>query len=432
MTGPIWRRPISDQARAVQAGQITAGALASAAREQIVRREDELRAWTALSPVLAPAQEGVDDPRRPRPLRGVSVAVKDLIDVAGLPTRCGSAITAAGPAATDAACVARLRELGAVIQGKTATTEFGYFKPSETRNPHSPHHTPGGSSSGSAAAVGAGVVPLALGTQTAGSTTRPASFCGTAAMVLAHGATDLSGITGLSGSLDSLGFLTRTVEDLITAYTAFTGIADVASAGSITVVERWRGSGLGELHPAMRQLLDLLGPLLTDDGLRVDDLDCDDHVRTLTDDHATIMAVEAADTLREIVGRHREQLSAPLVELVDTGAGIGPDAYEAALVRRDRSRSLLRDHLADSTIIVGPAALGPAPAGLSATGSPVLSRPWQLLGYPAVTVPGARTDAGLPLGVQLIAPPGRELELLAVARRLQPALTALPELDGGR
>ncbi len=174
------------------------------------------------------------------------------------------------------------------------TTEFGYFRPGPTRNPRAFDHTPGGSSSGSAAAVGAGTVPLALGTQTAGSLTRPASYCGAAGMVLAHGSTDTSGIVGLSESLDSLGFLTRTVADLRYVHDAFVGAQPGRPSGTAARVFVWGGSHLDDLDPAMIALLGRVPALLHDLGLQAEPLDWDDHVKTLADDHLTVMGYEAA------------------------------------------------------------------------------------------------------------------------------------------
>ena len=209
MSARLLSQSISEQTHAVESAAGTAEALVQQTREQIERCEPDLRAWVTLSPDIAAQAATVEHTTQRLPLRGVSLGVKDLIDVAGLPTRAGSSITPTDAAPADADCVARLRALGAVVQGKTVTTEFGYFAPGPTGNPHAFDHTPGGSSSGSAAAVGAGTIPLALGTQTAGSLTRPASYCGAAGIVLAHGSTSMSGIVGLSDSLDSLGMLTR-------------------------------------------------------------------------------------------------------------------------------------------------------------------------------------------------------------------------------
>lgn len=428
MTAAYWQQPISEQVTAVGDGATTSAAQGLGVRDEITRREPELLAWVCLTdePHLDAGDGGGG------PLDGVSVGVKDLIDVAGLPTRAGSAVTPEQAATADAPCVARFRELGAVIQGKTVTTEFGYFAPGPTRNPHNLEHTPGGSSSGSAAAVGAGTIPIALGTQTAGSLARPASYCGAAGVVLAHGTTDLAGVTGLSESLDSLGLLARTVADLHYVFSAFTtgaAPAEVPAAPLIRQALIWHGSGLHAIDPSMHSLLKALPDLLETLSVSAEPLEWDDHIQTLADDHITVMAYEAARTLNVVYDGHSERLSEPLRRLVEDGRVVSADDHAGALIRRDRSRELLAGILAEDTVVVGPAAPGAAPKGLSATGSPVLSRPWQLLGAPVVVVPGARDGGGLPLGVQLIGKPGREEALFDLGTRLEPLLRALPAQD---
>lgn len=419
---------IRAQVNAVRSGTASAREAVREVRSGLELAEPGLHAWTAFSAAIDADAREVD--RRVArtddqlPLAGLSVGIKDLIDVAGMPTRAGSAITPETPAPHDAPCIERLRALGAVVQGKTVTTEYGYFRPGPTGNPHAPDHTPGGSSSGSAAAVGAGTVPLALGTQTAGSLTRPASFCGAAGMVLAQGTTDMSGITGLSHSLDSLGLLARTITDLQYAFEAFGGVALRLPSVSSVEVRLWSGSGLDTVSHEMRRLLDTLPVLLGDADITTTALQRDDHIRTLTDDQTTVMAYEAARTRAVELRDHADLLSAPLLELLRSGTGVREDAYRAALVRRDRSRTMVEDALGDRAVIVGPAALGPAPKGLGATGSPVLSRAWQLLGCPVVTVPGARTEAGLPLGLQVIGVSGGEAAVYAVAHALERGLAS--------
>ncbi|WP_231702890.1 amidase [Tsukamurella asaccharolytica] len=423
---PVHSRSVRAQVNAVRSRIVSAQDSAGAVRTLIEDREVELRAWVGFSPAIETDAREVDrrisDAGDSLPLAGLSVGVKDLIDVAGMPTRAGSDITSDEPAALDAPCVDRLRTLGAVIQGKTVTTEFGYFRPGATRNPHAVDHTPGGSSSGSAAAVGSGTLPFALGTQTAGSLTRPASFCGAAAMVLAHGSTDTSGITGLSPSLDSLGLLTRTITDLQYVYEAFTGKPLAVPAVAGVEVRLWSGSSLDTLSAHMRHLLDTLPVVLGEVGVTTTALQRDDHIRTLTDDQVAVMAYEASRTRAAEARDHADRLSTSLLELLRTGAGVSTDSYRAALVRRDRSRTMVADSLGDHAVIVGPAALGPAPKGLGATGSPVLSRAWQLLGCPVITVPGARTDDGMPLGLQVIGVGGGEGAIFAVARALEQRL----------
>ena len=432
MSARVLTQSISEQVNAISAGVLTAEDLATHTREEIERSEPHLRAWVELAADITAQSRRVDQLTAPLPLRGVSVGVKDLIDVAGLPTRAGSPLTSEEAAETDADCVTRLRTLGTVVQGKTVTTEYGYFSPGPTRNPHANGHTPGGSSSGSAAAAGAGIIPLALGTQTAGSLTRPASFCGAAGMVLAHGSTSMAGITGLSESLDSLGLLTRSVEDLRTVYRAFSQ-ADIpaSSPRGTTTVLAWHGSGLDEVSPSMRGLLQRLPLLINKLGVECQPLDWHDHVLTLASDHVTVMAHEAARTRSDELARHGEAVSAPLRQLLEQGSRIPTDDRDAALARRDRSRVLLAEVVGSGSLVIGPAALGPAPAGLATTGSPILSRPWQLLGLPVVVVPGAMTTTGLPLGLQVIGLPGREQDMLNLGVGLEQLLRNLAPLEDG-
>lgn len=405
----------------------SATAWTAAAAQRLAACEADVRAWVALREHEAAAEAAERDARPERgPLHGVPVGVKDIIDIAGMPTRCGSDITPETAVSASAACVTRLEELGAVMLGKTVTTEFAYFAPGPTRNPRNLEHSPGGSSSGSAAAVAAGVVPLAIGTQTAGSLTRPAAFCGVAGMVLAHGTVDLAGVEGLSESLDSLGILTADVTDLRHVYEAFTG--DRLVTPTKVDVRLWHGSGLGPVEPAMAAAVRTAGDLLVAAGAAVVDLDWDDHVETLVDDHQTIMSFEATQSRPDLLAQ-LDRLSQPLVELLEAGRAVTESDYRSSVIRRDISHGVLTEVLGDGAVIVGPAATGAAPHGLGATGSPILSRPWQALGLAAVTVPGARDEHGMPLGLQVIGLPGQESEIFATAQLLEAALaTSQPSL----
>lgn len=422
---------IREQVKAVHNGNVSGTELATAVRTDITRYETALSAWVAFADVGAKptgtASRGSEE--APLPLAGVSIGVKDIIDVAGLPTRCGSPVTADQPADFDAACVSRLRELGAVVQGKTVTTEFGYFSPGPTANPWNHECTPGGSSSGSAAAVGANTISAALGTQTAGSLTRPASYCGTAGMVLSPGSTLMNGISGLSESLDSLGILTRSVSDLEYLYSAFTSHESESTARpdiEDTVLHKWDGSGLLQLAPEMLCLLSEVPSLGEKLEVGVETLNWSDHVHTLTQDHKTVMSYEAARTMDQVMDRHSSQLSPQLQQLLNEGISIREPEYSEALIRRDASYRVLERLLSPSGVILGPAASGPAPEASAGTGSPDLSRPWQLMGMSVVVVPGALTGSGMPLGLQLIGLPGTERRLLEVGRRLEPLLRQLP------
>lgn len=421
-------RPLAELVSTVREGRLAVADPTEAALERVARLESRVHAWV----VMDPRAREVAATRSPGPLQGIPVAVKDIIDVAGLPTRCGSAITSPAPVVESAACVRALESLGAVVLGKSVTTEYAYFAPGPTDNPAAPGHTPGGSSSGSAAAVAAGMVPLAVGSQTAGSLTRPAAFCGIAGMVLAQGTTDLTGVTGLSHSFDSLGLLARRVEDLTHVYEALVSAGFVTTTGDCPPpspnrpVEAflWSGSELDEISPAMGEAVVIAGQRLADAGVRVQDLDWDDHVQTLTGDHITIMSYEAARIRTDALTRLNE-VSRPLADLLKSGQEVAESDYRAARIRCDRSLVELGAVLARTGVVVGPAALGPAPVGLSATGSPVLSRPWQALGLPVVTVPGMLCGAGRPLGLQVIGLPGCESRVLALALQLQDLVSGL-------
>ncbi|MEV0636063.1 amidase [Streptomyces sp. NPDC050619] len=373
--------------------------------------EPEIRAWVRVDADGARAAAL----RAPAgPLHGMPFGVKDIIDVAGLPTECGSPLRRGRTATSDARLVERLRLAGAVPLGKTVTTEFAYFHPGPTRNPHDHGRTPGGSSSGSAAAVAAGVVPLALGSQTAGSLTRPASFCGVAGYVAPVGAWPTRGFTGLSPSLDAPGLLTARVADLATVIEAVDGTT-AEDPRSIRVLA-WPGTELADVEPAMLDALERTAHTLgaTDLGRSVD-------TYRLADAHAVVMAYEAARALAA-EAEHPESLSGQLNELLERGRRTTDGDHRAALALARTARAAVLDLLTRADAILGPAAPGPAPYGLDATGTPVLSRPWQLLGLPVVTVPGHRDPYGMPLGLQLIGHPDRVGRLLGVARAVEEAI----------
>jgi Asp-tRNA(Asn)/Glu-tRNA(Gln) amidotransferase A subunit family amidase len=375
------------------------------ALHRLEKAEPEIRAWVRVDAERARtaaerAPEG--------PLTGVPFGVKDIIDVADLPTECGSPLRRGRVADADAWLVDRLRKAGAVPLGKTVTTEFAYFQPGPTRNPHNVHHTPGGSSSGSAAAVAAGVVPLALGSQTAGSLTRPASFCGVASYVPPVGAWPTTGISGLSHTLDAPGLLATDVGGLARAAEAVDGTR--AEDPSDVRVLLWRGTELADFDPAMLDALDRTGRALGADS----DLGTRARTPELAETHATVMAYEAARALAD-EAQHPESLSDHLNELLGRGRNTPPHEYEAALAVRRAARARILELLDDYDVILAPAAPGPAPHGLDATGTPILSRPWQLLGLPVVTVPGHRDPNGMPLGLQLIGHPDRVGRLLGIA-----------------
>jgi uncharacterized membrane protein/Asp-tRNA(Asn)/Glu-tRNA(Gln) amidotransferase A subunit family amidase len=377
---------------------------AAAARRRVDEVEDRVRAWVELVPGTGEGSSG--------PLGGVPVGVKDIVDVAGVPTRCGSSTRAdAPPAAHDAGIVAMLREAGAVVVGKTVTTEFAFFDPGPTRNPWDLARTPGGSSSGSAAAVAAGAVPLAVGTQTAGSVVRPASFCGVAGLAVARGSLPTDGVAPLAPGLDTLGLFAATVADLAEARAALGGPA-VGDAGDAPRLATWDGTEVADVTPAMREAHARVADRARAAGFVVEPWPVAMHQAAV--DQRTIMAAEAAATVPDAPG-----LGPKLRELLAEGRAVPAAELAAARERSAATRAVVLEHLAAVDAVLAPGALGVAPAGIDHTGDPAMSRPWHVVGLPALAVPGARDVDGLPLGLQLLGHPDREDSLLATGRRLE-------------
>lgn len=415
MTGSPWslRTLVED----LRAGRTTSGAVWARFRERVAETDAELRAWVALADPPSVPGDG--------PLAGVPLGVKDIIDVAGMPTRCGAAVRAdAPPAEADAAIVSAWRAAGAVPAGKTVTTEFAFFAPGPTANPAAPGHTPGGSSSGSAAAVASGQVPLALGSQTAGSVTRPASYCGVASLVMSHGRFPVTGVTGLSPSLDSHGVLAGSVSDLAVAWSALTGTRDVGAGdvGGPPRILLWTADPLDVVEEPMRAALAVAVDRLRTAGAIVDAFPEEKLVADVTRAHPVVMAFEAA-TERAAELARADEISDQLARLLRTGEATSLVDYRAASEVVDVGEEAVGRLLSSYDVILGPAAAGPAPRGLDATGDPVLSRAWQAMGLPTVAVPGLADDHGLPLGVQLIGPRRGETDLLGHAAWVERHLT---------
>lgn len=395
-------------------GTLTSARLVGDCLERIEHREPEVGAWEHLDAAGARDQAArADEGPRDGLLHGVPVAVKDIIDVAGLPTRCGTSIRAGRIAETDAACVRLLRDAGAVVLGKTVTTEFAYFSPGKTRNPHALDHTPGGSSSGSAAAVADAMAPCALGTQTAGSTVRPASFCGIAGFVPTFGALPLDGTQHLAPLLDRLGLLARTVDDLVPLHRVLAGASEPPAPRPPARVLVTDGSEIADVHPEMRATVRRVADALSALGVPVAALDSAELMRRTAAAQQVVMAYDAARTLADVVAEHRGELSPQLLELVDGGAATPEATFREALDTADAAHAELA--LGTDVVILAPAAVGPAPHDIDATGDPAMSRPWHLLGLPAVALPAGSVD-GLPLGVQLVGARESDESLLAMAR----------------
>jgi Asp-tRNA(Asn)/Glu-tRNA(Gln) amidotransferase A subunit family amidase len=414
---PLYELTATEAATAIANGTITSEALVTACLERITAREERLGAWEYLDAEQALAQARRCDRSPARgPLHGVPVGIKDLIDTCDMPTAYGSPIYAGYQPAWDAACVALLRAAGAVILGKTVTTEFAMFTPGKTANPYNLAHTPGGSSSGSAAAVADSMVPLALGSQTAGSIIRPASFCGVVGYKPTHGQFAVAGIKALSQTLDTLGGMARSVADVALLRAAFVG-------GPERLPALPRPPRIGLSHTpqwphataATREALDTAGQRLAAAGAEVAELVLPAAFEPLAAAQETIQIFEGARCCAYELTRHREQLSQKLLELLAPAEGITYAAYAEAMALADTCRRQLDSIFTDYDALLVPSAPGEAPAGLEATGNPIFNRIWTLLHTPAVNLPGLQGPNGLPVGVQVIGPVGMDDRLLAIA-----------------
>jgi Asp-tRNA(Asn)/Glu-tRNA(Gln) amidotransferase A subunit family amidase len=424
------------QARdAIARGETTSEALVKACLGRVAKRDKDVGAWAYLDPEQALRQaRAADEAKRSGsaigPLHGVPVGIKDIIDTADMPTQNGSVYFEGRQPAEDATCVAALRAAGAVIMGKTVTTELATLTPAKTRNPHNPEHTPGGSSSGSAAGVASGMIPAALATQTGGSVIRPASFCGIYALKPTLGLISRSGVLLQSHTLDTVGVYGRSIEDLalLTDCLAAHDPKDPASfprsPSRLLDVAR-------SMPPAKPRLAFVRSPAWAeaDEAARATFTDfverLGDHCETVElpvlgpviAAHRIVQSSENAAYYGPLIERDRDSFSAGLIERLEAGQRITARAYIEAIMLREGAATSVEQVLARYTAILMPAAPGPAPASLGTTGNPVFNGMWTYLGMPAVTLP-LLSVGGLPFGVQLIGARRDEGRLLRTARWL--------------
>ena len=428
----------AEAARLIRDGVIGSAQLVEACLARVREVDADVQAWAFLDPDHALAQARAADEFRLSgqpigPLHGVPVGLKDIIDTGDMPTENGSVLHAGRTPSRDASVVAMLRAAGAVIMGKTVTTEFATRTPGKTRNPHNPAHTPGGSSSGSAAAVAAGMVPLALGSQTTGSTIRPASFCGVYGFKPTHGLIPRHGMFQLSRSLDHVGLFARTIEDVALLMEQLVGYderdpdsrpraripyRDVAAEEpplppmfAFVKTARWDQVD-GDAKEAFAELIDHL-------GARVEELQLSPAAEEAFAWHNAISGPEIALNLRREWETGRDRLSASLRARIERGRAVPALDYlraRASIPELDASFTELFEQRYDA--ILTPAATGTAPKGLESTGDPAFCMLWTLCGMPALNVPLMQGANGLPLGVQIVGPRHGDARLLRTARWL--------------
>jgi amidase len=397
----------------IERGELSARSLVQSCLERIEAREPEVQAWTFLDRDLAFSQ--VDS--SPRPLRGVPVGVKDIFDTFDMPTQYGSRIYLGHRPRADSAPVALTRAAGGSILGKTVTCEFATFVPGKTRNPHNPEHTPGGSSSGSAAAVADFMVPLAFGTQTAGSVIRPASYCGVVACKPSYNLLPRAGVHPNADSLDTVGVYGRSVEDVAFFLEALTGRGDLQGSVErprIGVCRTWEW----ELVEApMAAAFETAARQLDATPLRLPD-----SWRGLRDAQGIVIRYEGARSLADEYRRFADLLDPGLRTRCEEGYAIDARRYQEALSYAARCRAGMNEAFGDCDVLIAPAATGEAPKGLGSTGNVAMNVVWTLLHAPCVAVPMASGPNGLPLGLQVIGRIGDDARTLACARRIEARL----------
>lgn len=429
----LFQLSATQAARGIAAGRLTSEALVGACLERARAREPVLKAWAHLPAEDALAAARTCDAAAPAgPLHGVPVGVKDVIDVAGMPCGMGSPIHDRYRPAIDAACVALLRAAGAVILGKTVTAEFAGITAGPTTHPLAPARTPGGSSSGSAAAVADGSVPVALGTQTGGSILRPAAFCGVVGFKPTYGTVSRAGLKFAAESLDTIGVIARDLDDAALAWSVMAGRrpAPLATMSRPPRIALFRSHHWHRAAPETVAAVERTAATLAASGATVDDLPPPDGFAALSAARAVINNVERARAMAWEWAHHRDRISPALARVLADGWARPYDEYRAALRLAERWR-LWFDDMMDGPnggydAVLTASVNGEAPEGLDSTGDTAFQEIWTVLHTPAITLPLHRGPNGLPVGVQLV---GRRLDddaLLATAR------WTLDQHSGGR
>ena len=433
----LFEMSAAEAAAAIRAGECSSEELVQSCLDRISSLEGTVGAWEHLDPEYALQQARDADLHRRSgaslgPLHGVPVGVKDIFDTEDMPTANGTVLHAGRTPAFDATAVALLREAGAVILGKTVTTELAVYAPGKTTNPHDARRTPGGSSSGSAAAVAAAMVPLSIGTQTNGSVIRPAAYCGVCGYKPSHGLISRHRVLRQSRALDQVGVFGRTVEDAALVAQSLMRFDErdpdmrprsrpdlVRIAGQEPPVPpHFAFVKTPSWDQADQDVQDGFGELTDFLGDQVTDVDLDDLLGNAVDWHRTIMEADLARSFRREYERGRDHLSETLCEMIERGRDCLAVDYNHALERVAELNQALDEILLEHDAIITPAVTGEAPVGLESTGSPVFCTPWTLCGVPSVSLPILQGGNGMPVGVQLVAARGDDARLLRTARWL--------------
>lgn len=426
---------------AIDRGLLSAEELIESCFARIDELEESIGAWAHLDRnlALAQAREANDIRFRGKPmgaLHGLPVGIKDIIDTADYPTECGTVLHQGRRPKRDATLVSLLKEAGAIILGKTVTTEMAVYSPGKTRNPHNPGHTPGGSSSGSAAAVSAAMVPFAVGTQTNGSIIRPASYCGVYGFKPSFARISRHGLLTQSPPLDTAGVFARNLDDLAMIADVLMRF-DAQDEAMTPIAPPGIGRTLTEEVPANPHFAFVRTPVwdqvdtMTKDGFRelieevnerqektVDILDLPPVFDDLHDDHRKVMEADLARHFADEYVRGKNDLSAELCQMIERGQQVTDSEYDQALTNKADYEALLQDILDEYDAILTPATQGAAPAGIESTGSPAMNTIWTFCGTPVLNVPLLQSPEGMPFGVQVVGAKDDDARLFRTTRWL--------------
>jgi len=427
---------ITEVASAIAAGELTVSHLVESCLEHIDALEEKIQAWAfvdrkgameAAHQLDRELQQG----QRRGPLHGVPVGIKDIFYTAGLRTEAGSRVWAGFIPSYDATAVARLREAGAIVLGKTHTTEFAYRNPAPTRNPWNTDHTPGGSSSGSGAGVATGMCLAALGSQTLGSVLRPAAYNGVVGFKPHYGRISTYGVVPVAWTLDHVGILARNVKDVALIFQAIAGhdskdyhSLDEVVPDCLSNLEGQKAPRLGlvkqyfleHADKEMRQHTENVVESLRQAGAEVQEIELPSSFQDIHANGRTIMAVEAATYHQDMFAKHKNQYGTEIGKLIENGLAIPTIDYVKALQRRLQQYADVKPLLSQVDALLTPGAPGAAPYSLASTGNPVMQAPWTIMGVPTISLPTGLSKDGLPLAVQLVGPPLSEDHLLNVAQ----------------
>jgi Asp-tRNA(Asn)/Glu-tRNA(Gln) amidotransferase A subunit family amidase len=440
--GELYRLTATEAAGQIRSGALSPVDLVEACLARIEAREPALKAWVLVDALQARrvARERDDEARAGRfrgPLHGVPVALKDIYHVEGLVTTAGADAFFHQRPSADAASVARLRAAGAIVLGKTTTTEFANVDPTETRNPWNPEHTPGGSSSGSAAAVGAGMAPFALGSQTVGSTLRPAAYCGIVGFKATHGRVSTTGVVALAWSFDTVGILCRSVADVALGVDVLSGYDAQDPASVDTPPLACRAALSASAAPPRlgipRRFVETAQPETIEHvyavadrcrraGASVQDIELPPSFVGVQAAGRVVVAAESATFHAEHFPARAELYREGFRGTLAAGAKTAAVDYVRALRQCRLFRRDIEGLMPPFDALLMPTAPAPAPRGLASTGDPVFCAPWSCAGVPAIALPSGVAAEGMPLSVQLVAAPWREAELLRAARWVEALL----------